>query len=92
MLARLNRALDLARSFPERDQIPAAAWFRRIPFQDVDISVICAHFVPSVLRSIPPIQNFVHDIIVIIDTEADGSLFRLVTRVALNAQFHNSEL
>jgi hypothetical protein len=92
MLALLNCALDLAHSFPERDQIPPSAWFRRVPFKDVDISVICAHFVPGVLRSVPLIQNFVHDIFVIIDTEPDGSLFRLITRVALNAQFHNSGL
>ena len=56
--------------------MPYALRRRHFAPKNVEIAVIRANFEESIMRTVPLVENFLDEVVVIIKTKADGPLVR----------------
>src|SRR5271165_7150451 len=59
-----------------------------LPAQDVEIAIICTHFVKGIGRTVPPIEYFLDHVLVPVQPKANRPFVRRPTRVAIHFQHH----
>jgi len=75
-------------SLPKRHKLPLPIRHRCLMTQNVKVAVVGTELEEFMFGAVPLIDDFLHEILVIVQLKAERSLIGLATGVALNVQVH----